>query len=84
MKNKLKKSVISPLSKWHCCSDQEFAEWAFGKSTWNAFLKCDAHSLDLMESWNVLHGKDLLLSPDMCILDSMKLMKKLWEKRNAQ
>lgn len=61
------------------CSDEEFATWAFGESNWNKFMVLELDVIDLMNAWNELHGDEIRLQGDECILGSMEKMKLLWE-----
>lgn len=64
------------------CSDQDFAEWAFGAKTWSSFMVFDLDCLDLMEAWNALHGDEFKLDGDDSIMESMAKMKTIWENRD--
>jgi hypothetical protein len=58
--------------------DNDFAVWAFG-DVWTDFLMYEAESIDLLHSWNKLHGKQLRISPGEEVRESIKKMKELWK-----
>lgn len=59
--------------------DNDFAVWAFG-DVWHEYLLYEKDSIDLVDAWNYRHSLYYELSAEELILDSMKEMKKLYEK----
>lgn len=53
---------------------EEFAKWAFGENFKELYV------LDMMVSWNKLHGNSLELSPSMDIRESLIKMLNLYNK----
>ena len=67
-------------------TDEDFAIWAFGKKKWEAFLRYDCDSIELMRAWNRRHGKLLKLyadDPIGCSMEEMKLLWREYEKKRA-
>lgn len=61
------------------CTDTDFANWAFGHDLWSKFMVHDADVIDLMDTWNDLHGHLLRLKGNELIMDSCQKMKKHYE-----
>ena len=66
------------------CSDPDFAEWAFGKGTWDAFMVLEADVIDLIHAWNKLHGTDLLIEEEEAIPISLKKMNTLYKEKRTR
>lgn len=60
----------------------DFTMWAFGNA-WITFLSgVGCPTLDLMNSWNDLHGELLMLQPESSMEEDIELMRQLWVKHS--
>jgi hypothetical protein len=61
--------------------DQDFAEWAFGKEGWEAFVSNERKTpLFLAEAWNKLHGDLFKIDLEQPIMETLEKMKEEWRK----
>lgn len=60
-------------------TEDEWAKWAFSPLTWEAFLVCDADTVDLMEAWNRLHGNLMKLDENSSIAYGIDRMKQFYK-----
>ena len=65
------------------CLDEEFAAWAFGRGLWDGFMSWNADVIDLMRSWNAMHGAlytvaDEDMTDPEALREILKIMKQLY------
>jgi hypothetical protein len=62
-------------------ANREFAKWCFG-DVWDEYMQFICDGIDLMNSWNELHGDLLYMDGSAAMFEKREEMQKLWREYN--